>query len=156
MNAEQAHAPLEAHRHAAVSKGRVLIAEDNFVFRYLVEATLHEEGFEVECSESGSGLLAKLNAIEVREFPDEGVDLIVLDQRMPGLTGLEVLKKLRASNCEIPVILMTAFPDPSMEAEANRLGVPLLAKPFSLDTLKDVVATTIYSRPAFASTWVRP
>jgi two-component system response regulator (stage 0 sporulation protein F) len=114
---------------------RVLVVDDDGAMRQLVMAALGSEGFEVNEAISGSDLAGVLNSIITDARPSDGVDLIILDLRMPGMTGLEIIRKLRAACWGTPAILMTAFPDPDVVAEATRLGVPVLAKPFALDVL---------------------
>lgn len=74
------------------------------------------------------------------DAPDD-LDLVVIDIRIPGVSGLEIARMLRASDWPIPVVLMTGFPDAEVITEARRLEVALLAKPFPLDRLSDAVIT---------------
>lgn len=135
---------------------RVLVAEDDEALRFVVVSRLLDDGYEVFEAESGADILSKLDAMRQDDFPSEGFDLLVLDQRMPGLTGMDVLRILRASHCEIPVILMTAFPDATLRAEARSLEVPVLSKPFSLGTLSDVAVATLVARARATSTAATP
>jgi DNA-binding response OmpR family regulator len=75
---------------------------------------------------------------QLRE-PDEEVDLVISDIRMPVCSGLEILEGLRQAHRKIPVILMTAFGDDETRATANRLGAVLLDKPFALEDLREAV-----------------
>ncbi|HSO35653.1 MAG TPA: response regulator, partial [Labilithrix sp.] len=105
-------------------------------------------GFSVHEAVSGSELLSVLRSVTADSWPLDGVDLIVLDNRMPGMTGLEAIRNLRAAHWETPAILMTAFPDAAVKREAQRLGVPVLPKPFSLDLLSSAVLVVLLSRHA--------
>jgi DNA-binding NtrC family response regulator len=68
------------------------------------------------------------------------LDLIITDVRMHGVTGLEILAGLRENDWSTPVILMTAFGDAELHAEAMRLGaLAVLDKPFELDALRTLV-----------------
>jgi CheY-like chemotaxis protein len=127
---------------------RVLVAEDDAALRSVVVSRLLDDGYAVFEAESGTDISTQLEHMKSDAFADGGLDLLLLDHRMPGRTGLQVLARLRANSCQIPVILMTAFPDPSLRAEARRLGVPVLAKPFSLTQLSDVAAALLLSRGA--------
>lgn len=124
-------------------RARVLVVEDDPALRELVVSRLVDDGYAVDEAETGSAALRKLHSLHLDAFPDEGVDLILLDQRMPGMHGLEVLRKLRASHRTTPAILMTAFPEPPLLAEAAALGVCVLAKPFPLDDLSCLALTTL-------------
>jgi CheY-like chemotaxis protein len=114
---------------------RVLVADDDEAMRLLVTSTLEDEGYQVNEAISGSDLLRALDSIAVDAWPTDGVDLIVLDLRMPGMNGLDVVRRLQAAHWFTPTILMTAFAGPEVIAEAARLGVPVLSKPFGLDAL---------------------
>jgi two-component system response regulator AtoC len=81
---------------------------------------------------------------EVTEAPDgekalEGImggtyDLVLLDMRLPGMTGLDVLKQLRSKQGDVPVILMTAYGSPNIAIQASSLGAyDYITKPFELD-----------------------
>jgi len=64
-------------------------------------------------------------------------DLIIMDVKMPGMNGIEVLKKLRETDKESRVILMTAYGDQHYMAQAEDLGVAkFIIKPFDLNDLK--------------------
>ena len=60
---------------------------------------------------------------------------LLTDVQMPGISGLELLRRLRAQGSEAPVIVMTARADPAMAAEAARYDAMFLEKPFEPDTL---------------------
>lgn len=117
----------------------VLVAEDDDDMRRLVVQALCDEGFNVLAARSGSELLEHIgNRMLARE--GQPLDLIVTDVRMGGVTGLEVLAGLREHDWSTPVILMTAFGDAELHAEAKRLGVvAVLDKPFDLDALRSLV-----------------
>jgi CheY-like chemotaxis protein len=66
-----------------------------------------------------------------------------MDIRMPGLSGLETVRKLRGLRCSTPVILMTAFAGPETAGAAERLDVPLLSKPFPLSELSALAQRTL-------------
>jgi DNA-binding NtrC family response regulator len=61
--------------------------------------------------------------------------LLITDQRMPGMTGLELLRRAHELNPSMLVILMTGYGTPEIEAAARRLGCPYLVKPFTVDKL---------------------
>lgn len=118
-----------------IPRVRVLVAEDDAALRDLVVSTLERDGYAVDQAVSGAGALASLESLEVAAWPAEAVDLLVVDMCMPGLNGLDVLRRLRAAHWTTPAILMTAFAAPEVIAEACRLGALVLSKPFPLDML---------------------
>ncbi len=104
----------------------LLLADDEPELRELVGAVLADDGWEVV--EVGDGEAA-LSALAHRRFA-----AVLLDNRMPRLTGTEVCQRLRAAGDDTPVILMTAAHDIARLARA--LGVPrALGKPFDIDEL---------------------
>lgn len=122
---------------------RVLVADDDDAMRSMVAAALSHEGYLVSEVASGVELLRVIETSTLDAWPLDGVDLIVSDLRMPGLTGLDVLHKLHASRSATPFILMTAFADPELIALAQRFGVPVLSKPFDLEMLTHTAASLL-------------
>jgi len=116
--------------------------EDDEELRRLVAQTLEEAGYLVEQVEDGVDFLRHMCASWTgrSHLPD----LIVTDQRMPGMSGLAVVEAIRRVDWSMPVILITAFPDQPLEDEAHRLGVVgMLDKPFELADLVALVAAQI-------------
>lgn len=106
---------------------RVLLAEDTDLSRDVLAALLRREGCEVVEARDGQEAQARLA---------EGLfDLVLLDHRMPRLSGLEVARAAVATGA--PTVLMTASVEPSLEAEARGAGVAcVLEKPVSLSGLR--------------------
>ncbi len=116
---------------------RVLVAEDDAAIRDVVALALEAEGYVVTTARDGAEALdAALH---------DPPDLLLTDQAMPRLTGLELITRLRAvAPCrQLPVLLISAAP-PRIPP-LPRLAV--LAKPFDLDRLLRVVATLCGDRP---------
>jgi DNA-binding response OmpR family regulator len=113
---------------------RVVLAEDDREFRRLLADALRAWGWAVVEAATGSELAAVLFGA------DDPPDLVLTDVRMPGPSGLAVLRSLRAGDGGTPVILMTAFPDDAVRSEAAELGAALLEKPFRIDRLRRLVA----------------
>ena len=125
------------------SRPRVLVVEDDATLRGLIAARMRREAFEV--IEAGSGHAAlDLLALSIHD----DLDLVVMDVRIPGTSGLDIARMLRANDWELPVVLMTAFPDAEIVAEAARLELALLAKPFLLDQLSDAAIAALTARAA--------
>lgn len=107
---------------------RILVIEDDPSVRSLLERGLAYEGYLTEAAEDGeSGLEA------ARDRP---ADLIVLDVMLPGIDGLEVLRRLRQVDDDLPVILLTARDKPEHQVEGLEAGADdYVTKPFSFDVL---------------------
>jgi len=97
-----------------MAKASILIIDDDETIRYFLPRDLEAEGFQVQTAETG---LAGLRALE-----REPVDLVLLDIRMPDLTGIEVLKKIREQWPDQIVVMLTGEPDHETAVQAMRLG----------------------------------
>ncbi|HEY4058261.1 MAG TPA: response regulator [Kofleriaceae bacterium] len=120
---------------------RVLVVEDDANLRALLVERLRHDAFEVLEAVSGDDALCLLSY----PFTDHplDVDLLVLDNRMPGLTGLELARMLRGSGDATPMLLITAFPDQDLRAEAAALDIHMLPKPFQLERFSDAAIQTM-------------
>jgi CheY-like chemotaxis protein len=130
---------------------RILVADDDEGLRELVTMRLTAEGYDVVDAVSAPDLLRVLETISTDRWPLDGVDLIILDNRMPGMTGLEAIRRLRAARWETPAILITAFPEPPVRREAATLGVLVLTKPFPFDLLTNSILMKLRSKPDAAA-----
>jgi len=108
---------------------RVLIVDDDASQRRLVEFWLQEEGYATTAV--GDGLSAW------RSFEEESPSLVISDIRMPGISGLDLLSRIRATNSDTPVLLITAFGTVNDAVEAMKLGAAdYVLKPLNGDELK--------------------
>jgi two-component system response regulator AtoC len=111
-------------------KATILVVDDEALIRWSLTERLQSEGYEVLEAEDGQGALEKL---------PEGVDLVLLDYRLPDTDGLSVLRKIKEFDQDILVILLTAYASVETAVEAMKHGAYHFAnKPFNLD---DVSAT---------------
>jgi len=107
-------------------RGKVLVVDDEQTVRDLLKRTLEEAGYEVVTAGSG------LEALE--QVCEQEVGVVLLDIKMPGMTGMEVLGKLTADWPEICVIMVTAVADAQTAVKAMNLGAyDYISKPFNLD-----------------------
>jgi len=118
--------------------GHILVVDDNDLNRDMLSRRLNRRGYKVESAEDGESALA---AIEDGEF-----DLVLLDWMMPGLSGLDVLKRLREkySSVELPVIMATAKTEAddiveALRAEAN----DYVTKPLNFDVVHARIRTQL-------------
>ena len=110
----------------------ILIVDDESSHRLMLTAHLEQAGFEVEEASSGEDCLKMVFEQEKRIFPD----LILLDLKMAGMNGLEVLENLRKNQFDRPVVIMTAHSSIDSALKAGRLGVKhYLTKPLDTDRL---------------------
>jgi len=113
--------------------GRILVVDDEEPVREVLAEYFTTEGYTVESA--GSGLEA-LTAVRGGR-----ADLVLLDVRMPGLDGVQVLRKIRELSDNVPVIMVTANEDVALAKETLKLGAfDYVAKPFDFDYLDRAVA----------------
>ena len=109
---------------------QVLIVDDDHQLRMSFERLLAAEGYVVRTASSGEAGIAA-----VRE---EAPDVVIMDVRMPGISGLEAYAALREIEPRLPVIIMTAYGTTDIAIEATKMGAfDYILKPFDIpDILK--------------------
>ena len=113
---------------------RVLVVDDSPIICRVVRLELSARGADVTCCESGSEALAVIAA-------NDPFDVVVSDITMPDISGIELLRSVRARDIDLPVILMTGRPEVETAAQAVELGAArYLAKPVDPERLWEVVA----------------
>lgn len=107
---------------------KILIAEDEKSIANSLTKNFIDEGYNPKVAKDGQKALEFL--------AEEDFDVVLLDWRMPKITGLEVCKTLRKSNFNKPIILLTALSDISNKVEALKTGADdYITKPFSFDEI---------------------
>ncbi|MEK6717520.1 MAG: response regulator [candidate division NC10 bacterium] len=120
-------------------RARILVVDDEEVLCRLFTERLRLEGFQVTTARSGREALALLE--------QEPRDLIVLDLDMPGMNGLDILRRIRERAWEVKVVVLTAYGTVQRAREALALGVrEFIGKPFDLDRLLRIVAVEFERR----------
>ena len=115
---------------------RVLVVDDNRDLGKLTSEILKERGFRVNIAFDGVSALAKIK--------QEPYDLMILDYRLPGISGLTVLEKTQQIRPNLKTIMISAFGNESTKARAKELGAyAFLDKPFNIDGLVKVVKKTL-------------
>ena len=120
---------------------RVLIVDDEDINRKVVVVLLSKRGIEVHEAKSGaqSIMMAKV----------EMYDFILMDIRMPEMSGIELFDRLRALQCRLPVIFLTGHGDVPMAVQALKDGAfDFIEKPFTPERLEGIVAAALASKPA--------
>jgi two-component system phosphate regulon response regulator OmpR len=115
---------MSANAPTPLAKPRILVVDDDFELRSLLQRYLSENGFQVRVAPDGKGLEAILGR--------EPVDAMVLDIAMPGEDGLSICRRLRAAGEDVPIIMLTARGDPIDRILGIEMGADdYLAKPFT-------------------------
>lgn len=112
----------------------ILIVEDERLLCWSISRNLtRDPEYATACVESG---VEALRFIEKYHF-----DFVILDNRLPGLSGLEVLSRMKQRGISLPVIMISASNDPDLEEDACKAGaLLLLRKPFKLIDLKMLIS----------------
>ncbi|OGU13103.1 MAG: Fis family transcriptional regulator [Geobacteraceae bacterium GWC2_53_11] len=123
-----------------MERTRLLVVDDEAVIRDGLKRILEAEEFVVETCSSGYGAI---ESMQRREF-----DLIITDLKMPGMSGIEVLKSVRTLQPNVPVILITGYASVDTAVEAMKNGASdYLQKPFTPDLLLEKVRSALNKRP---------
>lgn len=108
---------------------RILLAEDDSVLADGLTRSLRQSGYVTDCVKSGT---EADTALATQDF-----DLLILDLGLPKMSGLEVLRRLRARNSRVPVLILTAVDSVEQRVKGLDLGADdYMAKPFALSELE--------------------
>lgn len=111
---------------------KILIVDDQFGIRILLNEVLQREGYQTFQAANG------LQALEIVQ--EHSPDLVLLDMKIPGMDGIEILKRMKVIDESIRVIIMTAYGELDMIQEAMDLGaLTHFAKPFDIDDIRNAV-----------------
>lgn len=114
----------------------ILVVDDEPIVRESIRDWLKDAGYTVATAETGE------EALEMIKKQDFGV--LVLDIRLPGRTGMSVLREVKAVKPEIKSIIITAYPTSELAAEAKELGaIDYLIKPIAPDDLERLIRETL-------------
>jgi DNA-binding NtrC family response regulator len=119
-----------------MQKHSVLIVDDEPVVRESIRDWLVDAGYQVTTAENGE------KALEMIEKEDFGI--MIVDVRLPGKTGITVLKEVKSLKPQIKSIVITAYSSTELAAEAIKLGaVDYLIKPVAPDELERLIRKTL-------------
>jgi len=112
---------------------RVLIADDSGTMRKIILRSLNAVGIP-------SAVEAADGAQAVALFKPGAFDLVLTDWNMPGKSGVEVIREIRAQDAKVPIIMVTTEAEKGRVMEAIQAGVTdYLVKPFTRDTLEEKI-----------------
>ncbi len=135
-------------RRTSTAPLRVFLADDDVEMRRMIAVLLRRDGHFVLEAQDGAALLLDLGHAFWGEEPDPRGSLIISDMYMPARDGLAILRGIRKHAWCPPFILMTAFGDQHVHAEARRLGAhAIFDKPFELEALRFSVDRIARYRP---------
>ncbi len=118
---------------------RILIIDDDHAFRVGTGALLSDEGYTVDAAPGGDAGLERLRT--------EPYDLVLLDLKMPGRTGLSVLEEIRRSGNDLPVLMLTGYATVDTAVQALKLGADdYITKPCDNDRLRAKIRAVLARR----------
>jgi two-component system, LuxR family, response regulator FixJ len=127
---------MKQQRESSAARPVVIVIDDDRAVRNSLKFSLELEGFSVCTYGCGGDLLGSPAAFA-------GACLVV-DQNMPGMTGLDLIARLRARNVSTPAILITTHPSARLKERAAKAHVPIVEKPLLgnglVDTIRDACA----------------
>ena len=110
----------------------ILIVDDQQGIRMLLHEVFKKEGFTTYLAANG------FDAIKIAQ--ENTLDCVLLDMKIPGMDGLEILARLKKDQPELPVMMMTAYVEQHMMDTANELGaIKYFTKPFNIFEVRDEV-----------------
>lgn len=117
-------------------RAKVYVIDDDEAMRDSLNFLLDSSGFEVVLFEHAQAFLDRL--------PSLGFGCVVSDVRMPGIDGIELLKRMKATGSSFPILVMTGHGDVPLAVEAMKLGaLDFLEKPFEDERLIAMIETAI-------------
>lgn len=117
----------------------VYVVDDDAGVRRAFAFALDLEGFAVEsCSSAEALLRLQLQASDA---------FLVIDERLPGMSGLEALNQLRSRGVQLPAALVTSHPTAALRAAAAAAGAPILEKPLMGETLVEAIREGLAAQP---------
>lgn len=121
---------------------KLLVIDDEAHIRHMMRLTLEAAGYQVDEAADGQAGLDRFG--DGREY-----DAVVLDQRMPGLDGLQTLERIKDIAPHARVLMVTAYASIELAVDAMRLGASdFLRKPMTPDTLRSAVGAAIAGQPS--------
>ncbi|QOV10361.1 response regulator [Viridibacillus arvi] len=111
---------------------KILIVDDQQGIRLLLNEVFKKEGYETYLAANGLEALQYIDKIMM--------DCVLLDMKIPGMDGIEILKRINKQLPDLPVLMMTAYGELDLIKEAEALGAKhYFTKPFDIYEVRDVV-----------------
>ena len=110
----------------------MLVVDDEKLIAMDIKKIVTSEGHDVITTQSG---IEASRAIE-----DSNIDLVFLDLVLPDMNGVEILKEIKKAKSDLPVVIITGYPDSEIMTQALELGpISVLKKPFSREQIRDLL-----------------
>jgi DNA-binding response OmpR family regulator len=111
---------------------KILIVDDNKYIRFALSALMEQSGYDVhEVGEGGK---------VIEEVKSKNPDLVILDKKLPGYDGLDLLVEIKNIKKELPVVILTAYGDDKTREQALARGADVfMTKPFDNDEIISII-----------------
>src|SRR5512145_3062814 len=119
-----------------MARSKIMVVDDERMIRWSIQQALSKDGHSVTAVETGE--------VAVAQAADEMPDIVFLDITLPGIDGIEVLRRLKSMDSSVTVVMVTATEDVKTAVEAMRLGAyDYVSKPFDLDRLRVIAQNAL-------------
>ena len=128
-------------QHSLVDQsGLIVVVDDDAAVRKSLKFSLEVEGFVVRTYARGEELLSET------EFP--ACRCLVIDQNLPGISGVDLISKLRDREVLVPAILITTHPSSALKKRAISAGIPIIEKPLLGAALHEGIRQAMTRQPS--------
>jgi len=127
-------------RTMAITRPIIAVVDDDAAVRNSLKFTLEIDGFAVRTYANAEELLGSSNL--------SNFECLVIDQDMPRMTGLELVKALRAQGVKVPAVLISGHLTPAVTHQASIAGVPVVEKPFLGNGLIESIRAAVSTKPS--------
>jgi excisionase family DNA binding protein len=118
---------------------RILVIDDETMVTELFKKIFDHNGYEINTAENG--------VVGIQKLTDFAPDLVFLDLVMPKMDGAQVLKEIRAVKPQLPVVIITGYPDSECMSRALEFGpITVLKKPLSIEDVKSVAENVVKTK----------
>jgi DNA-binding NtrC family response regulator len=126
-------------RDMIVPKEHILVVDDDPVFREMLSLYLGGQGYNIDTADNGEDAIGK--------FKPGVYGCVICDFSMPGIDGIELLRRLKAQDNKILFFMVTGYPNLEKAVEAIKLGAhDYISKPFDLEALRIKLERSLYTQ----------
>jgi len=130
---------MKKHPNSPSQSGLIVVVDDDAAVCKSLKFALEIEGFVVQTYASGEDLLKEAGLQSCRCF--------IIDQKLPGMDGVDLIARLRDRNITAPAILITTHPGQMVRRRAASAGIPIVEKPLLGNTLLDSIRQVVTQPP---------
>jgi signal transduction histidine kinase len=119
-----------------MKKPSILVVDDDRATRQLFERAFVKKGYNIYTAEDGNAAL--------RKAKDKSFNLLIMDLKMPGISGIDLLKEIKKNSLYLEVIIVTGYPTVELAVEAIKIGAfDFISKPFDLEKISSAISSCL-------------